>query len=200
MDGAVGSATQPNELDWSKTGITGGNLYLRDVIFENIPARAVAVRAVTQVTLDNVHMEEVGYPDGSMIDWDVVYCNVIIKGIRINISGTRPLINLAGATTYATPTRIFSAGGYGTAVIEDVGVYNDGRDLLLAGDEPWSGAWRSKPDIARISPSGKSQVLDGALWKLARTSTAEPAQWYGTQSQYDALATKSSTTTYNITK
>lgn len=200
VDGAVGSATQPNELDWSKTGVTGGNLYVRDTLFENIPARAIAVRAVTQVSLTNVHMEEVGAPGGSMIDWDVVYCNVIISGIRINISGTRPLMNLAGATTYATPIRIFMPGGYGTLVIQDVGAYNDGKDILLAGDEPWSGAWASKPDINRIALSGSGKVLDGALWALARTSTAEPAQWYGTQAQYDALTTKSPTTTYNITK
>lgn len=200
VDGAVGSATQPNELDWSKKNVTGGNLYVRDVIFENIPSRAIAVRAVTQVSLTNVHMEEVGYPDGSMIDWDVVSCNVIVRGIRINLSGTRKLRNLAGAEAYATPSRIFAAGGFGTLVIEDVGVYNEGRDILLAGDEPWSGAWRTKPDIARIAPDGTGKIVDGALWKLARTSTSEPAQWYGTQEQYDAISPKSPTTTYNITK
>ena len=200
VDGAVGSATQPNELDWSKSGVTGGNLYVRDVIFENIPSRAIAVRAVTQVSLTNVHMEEVGYPDGSMIDWDAVSCNVAVKGVRINLTGTRKLRNLAGAVAYATPSRIFAAGGFGTLVIEDVGAYNEGRDILLAGDEPWTGAWRTKPDITRIAPDGTAKILDGALWKLARTSTAEPAQWYGTQAQYDALTTKSPTTTYNITK
>lgn len=163
--GAVGSAEQPNVLDWSKQSITGGNLYLNHVLIEGTPARAVWARALSQVVLTDVHMEEVGAPQGAMIDTDVVYGNVVVGPMRINITGSRQSQNLAKQPAYATPAGIFQVGGFQSFSCTDMYIRNDLGDLYFSGSEPWEGAW-GEVMIARVTVDrGSSGVLiESDLW------------------------------------
>lgn len=145
--GAIGSATQPNEVSLNTTdNITGGNLYLDHVMFEGIPARAIVARELSQVQLHDVHLEEVG-PSATqgvspMIDFDVVYGSISVKGLRINISGGRSLTGLSGSTT-ASPSHIFKLGANRSFSAQDIYVQNSFKDITFSTSEPWTGAWGS---------------------------------------------------------
>lgn len=165
VNGAVGSKEIPNALDWSNKSVTGGNLYLSDVVFEDTAARAIWARELSQVSLRNVHLEEIGAPQGSMIDLDVVYGNVTFQGIRINISGGRDTRNLAGEITRATPAGLFQLGGFQSLSVADMYLRNDLGDLYFSGPEPWEGAWgeRSRSGIA-VDLGSTGALLDSGLF------------------------------------
>lgn len=139
--GAVGSADKPNEVQDDADQITGGNLYLEHVLIEGTPARAVVARELSQIVLDDVHLEEVGAPGGAMFDTDVVYGNIVAGPLRINITGQRDVTNLSGVTTRATPLGIFQADGFQSFKCHDVYLRNDLGELWFSGPEPWAGAW-----------------------------------------------------------
>lgn len=193
VDGAIGSKTQPNALDWSNKSVTGGNLYLTDVMFEDTPARAVWARELSQVSFRNVHLEETGAPGGAMVDLDVVYGNVSFQGIRINITGGRDLRDIQGNLTRATPAGLFQLGGFQSFNLADVYLLNQLGDLYLSGPEPWEGAWgeRSRSGIA-VDQAATGALLDSGLFPGDNN-------WRGTYSSNAADSKTARTGAFNVT-
>ena len=171
--GAVGSKDQPNALDWSNKNVTGGNLYCTHVLIEGTPARAVWARELSQLVLDDFHMEEVGTHAGAMIDTDVVYGNVVVGPMRINITGSRMVENLTGQQVYVTPAGIFQAGGFGSFSCKDVYLRNDLGDLWFSGPEPWDGAWGDvEIGNIRVDLGSSGMLLHSDLMNRGTTETA----------------------------
>lgn len=174
--GAVGSQDKPNSLDWSNKTVTGGNLYCSHVLVEGTPARAVWARELSQLVLNDFHMEEVGAPGGVMIDTDVVYGNLVVGPMRINITGQRDVTGLDRKATRATPAAIFSVGGFGSFTCRDTYLRNDLGALQFALPEPWEGAWGdAKIESIRSDQGSTGTLVESPLMrgKDQGMSTAE---------------------------
>lgn len=179
--GAVGSADKPNEVQGDADQITGGNLYLEHVLIEGTPARAVVARELSQIVLDDVHLEEVGAPGGAMFDIDVVYGNIVAGPLRINITGQRDVTNLSGVTTRATPLGIFQVGGFQSFKCHDVYLRNDLGELWFSGPEPWVGAWGEVSIERVVLDKGSTGTLsDGGLISRGNGEAGEAARGWPT--------------------
>lgn len=143
--GAVGSRENPNGLKGSvasdpTTQVTGGNLHLDTVLVEGTPARVIRAKDLSQVIVNDLHIEEAGATGGPILDIDVVYGQVVFTNTRINTSMSRPVTNLAGAQTTAKPSRLFSLGVCRQFRFDGLYLQNSGSDMVFA-VESWGGAW-----------------------------------------------------------
>ena len=162
--GSPGTVAGANTVTGAADSVTGGNLYLHNVLSEDSPARFLRARELSQVRFDNVHLEELGAIGGPMIDIDVVYGNITVESMRINTSQKRRSKDLNGVTVTATPNRIWQLGSFVQFDHKSLYFQNSGAAIAFSGAESWGGAWtNAKYDIRGIAPdAANTGALTGA--------------------------------------
>lgn len=151
--GSPGTKELPNSVTGAADSVTGGNLHLEHVIAEGSPARFLRARELSEIIFDDVHLEEVGAPGGSMIDLDVIYGFIRVSSMRINTSQQRAVKDLAGASVVSNPNKIWQLGSYQQFIHDALYFQNSGSDMAFSGAESWAGAWTGAVrDIRGIAP------------------------------------------------
>jgi len=168
--GAVGSKENPNGIKGAHASdptdtVTGGNLHLDSVLVEGTPARVIRARHLSQLIVNDLHIEEVGETNGPVFDIDVVYGQVVFTSSRFNTSMARPVQNLAGQSTTAKPTRLFSLGYAKQFRFDGLYLQNGGGDITFA-VESWDGAWvdlKYRVEGLAHDPANVGRLLPGTM-------------------------------------
>ena len=175
--GAVGSEANPNGIKGAHASdptdtVTGGNLHLDSVLVEGTPARVIRARHLSQLIVNDLHLEEVGETSGPIFDIDVVYGQAVFTNIRFNTSMARPVQNLAGQSTTAKPSLLFSLGYARQFRFDGLYLQNGGSDMTFA-VESWDGAWvdlKYRVEGLAHDPANVGHLLPGAMLRATDES------------------------------
>lgn len=166
--GSAGGATKYNQVA-DTSGFTGGNLHVSHVVVEDVPAKVIEARELSQMLINDLHIEESGPPSGPMIDLNTIYGLTKVEGLRLNLSRLRATRNLAGERVYADPSCIFRVQNTQRFNLNGMYAYLYGEKNLAFSEHPNPSrdATFLKYRVSSIAtdPSNKARLTAGNMLK-----------------------------------